>query len=140
MSAYVVEDQTINAVITYFGHGRDWECIRETIKEETGCDLTTLAGREKLGSAMFDLNCNAVEQRYGEGQAKEFRELNYHFALFPNCGMYGVYKSLGCWIYQCSEGDVPETSLLFATMRRVYDELAHHIVTRSAEYEKAKGW
>ncbi len=142
MSAYIVEDSTINAVVSFLAINRrgsgDW--LRRQILAETGCDLQTQDGKERLGAAMFALNCNAVEQRYGTGQAKEFRDLNYQFSLNISVNKFSAYKSLKCWLYQCAEGDVPESSLLFAAMSRVKGEMADDIVSSLAQYESAKGW
>jgi hypothetical protein len=138
MSAYVVEDETINGVLSYLKHARDLDWLRRQILDETGCDVSTDEGCSKLGQAMFDLNCNAVEQRYGEGQAKEFRDLDYAWRYVPQQGLMQAYKSLGAWSYQCSEGDVPETRLLYSTMERVHAQLAHKIVSDLPAYQAAK--
>jgi hypothetical protein len=138
MSAYVVEDEVINGVIAFLAVGRDIEHIQGLVRDETGIDLAAFEGKQKLGEAMFALNCNAVEQRYGQGEAKEFRDLDYQFCTQIPPTVLQAYKSLGCWLYQCSEGDVPGTSLLFATMQRVHDNMAHFIVGRLDAYGKAK--
>ncbi len=140
MSAYIVEDATINAVVSFLAMDRKGDWMRRQIQTETGCDLATTEGKEELGKAMFALNCNAVEQRYGEGQAKDFRDLDYTFSLNINVNKFAAYKSLKCWLYQCSEGDVPESSLLYAAMNRVKGEMADDIVSSLAQYESAKGW
>jgi hypothetical protein len=139
MSAYIVEDATINAVISFLAKDRKGDYMRRQILEETGCDLETTLGREALGQAMFALNCNAVEQRYGDGEAKAFRDLDYKFALNIMASRFSAYKCLKCWLYQCSEGDVPDTSLLYAAMNRVKGEMADDIVSALPEYESAKG-
>lgn len=124
MSAYVVQDECINAIVTWLfspRSDREWERIRvlETIV------LTSSNHAEQLGSAMFVLNCNAVEQRYGVGQAQEFRDLDYEYISTPLGSNYAVYDRLGEFLYQCSEGDVPETSKLYQALQGVYDRMAH---------------
>ncbi len=47
-----------------------------------------------------------------------------------------VYMSLRCWMYQCSEGSVPETRL-FKLMSAVSDSMAHSIVDRLPEVQRA---
>jgi hypothetical protein len=132
MSAFVVEDKIINRVVTFISNTGS----KQTIKDETGIDIGTFEGCELLGKAMFELNCNAVEQRYGAGEAKEFRDLDYGYRPSVSNAVQ-VYKSLRCWLYQCSEGNVPER-LLYATMERVSDQLAHHIVSELKAYDKAE--
>src|SRR6266403_2073261 len=125
MSAYVVQDECINSIVTWLTFPRhQWERTRV---EEALAKQGTIGDsfEEKLGNAMFELNCNAVEQRYGDGQAKEFRDLDYCFKANYHASGYGVYERLGEYIYQCSEGDVPESSELFKALDLVYNTLAH---------------
>ena len=133
MSAFVVEDKTINGVISFVSRHDECDDIRRTIKEETGINLLERDGPMKLGTAMFALNCNAIEQRYGKGEAANFRDLDYSFR-FSAVSRMQAYKNLRCWRYQCCEGDVPETSLLYTTMNRVLDLLAHAIVADLPEF------
>lgn len=126
MSAYVVDDETINSIVTYFASPRRdaWERRQiEEALEQIGTIGDTF--EEKLGNSMFELNCNAVDQRYGDNQAQEFRTLDYKFKPEYHAGGYGVYDRLGTWLYQCSEGDVPESSVLFKAMQTLYANLAH---------------
>lgn len=137
MSAFIVEDEVINRVLGFLWCERSNSCYQRILRDEQGIEILTDEGRDKLGRAMFELNCNAVEQRYGEGEAKEFRPLDYRPGI-ALCNKVQAYKSLRCWLYQCMEGDVPETSLLYATMQRISDEMAHEIVSNLDAYEKAR--
>lgn len=124
MSAFVVEDDVINGVVDFLASicKRDAQ-FRDQIMLETGCDPSRDAGRESLGEAMFKLNCHAIEQRYGDGSAADFRPLDYSYRPHQVTPMQ-AYKHLGCWSYQCSEGDVPETSLLYAAMEKIQNQMA----------------
>jgi len=134
MSAFVVEDQVINRVLAFLSqhNGR----IPNLLMQELGVNIHLAEETAKLGQSMIELNCNAVEQRYGGGEAKRFRELNYSLRREPT-NIIQAYKSLRCWLYQCAEGDVPETSLLYATMSRISDMLAHEIVQNLPQYDRA---
>lgn len=148
MSAYVVEDKVINQVISWIvTPRRDGDPIFEIILKETGHDLRTKNGRAALGKAMFELNCTAVEQRYGDKSASDFRPLNYRYIDQESLGggliimgtpvtSVQAYKSLACWDYQCSEGDVPDTPL-YKAMARVACEMAHIIVRSLPAWEQA---
>jgi hypothetical protein len=137
MSAFIVEDKTINTIITMLKNSES--CFNSSwyIRKlkESGYYFED-GGEEKLGREMFELNCRAVDERYGEGQAKEFRNLNYSFNHQPFYTVISAYKSLQCWLYQCSEGTVPE-SPLFKLMQDISNNIANHIVSRMPEYEKA---
>jgi hypothetical protein len=86
---------------------------------------------------MFQLNIKAVDARYGKGEAAKFRKLNYRYQVTEPVPLVQVVKSLRCWLYQCCEGDVPETELyqLFDDDIRLY--LLNKIVTELPEYEEA---
>ena len=132
MSAYVVEDKVINQIVDALACAR----LRENVLTETGCNLAVTEDRAKLGQSMFELNCTAVEQRYGKGEAASFRTLDYTYQRSMPPTLIQAYKSLGCWMYQCSEGDVPETPL-FKTMEKLHGEMAHEIVRQLPAYDRA---
>jgi len=138
MSAFIVEDTTINRVVTWLK--REVENNRfnalNWLAQEYDLDLTSDQWDEKLAQAMFQLNCDGVNARYGEGEAGKFRPLNFTYKPEGDTFLVQVLKSLQCWKYQCSEGDVPETKLY-----QFFEEVEHHlalkIVMDLPEYDKA---
>ena len=114
MSAFVVEDQVINRVLAFLSqhNGR----IPNLLMQELGVNIHLAEETAKLGQSMI--------------------ELNYSLRREPT-NIIQAYKSLRCWLYQCAEGDVPETSLLYATMSRISDMLAHEIVQNLPQYDRA---
>jgi hypothetical protein len=140
MSAFVVEDKVINDVVNFLATARRCGSFEyhDAMAREFMVDMKSPAELNGLGVAMFQLNCNAVDQRYGAGQAKEFRDLNYLYTRTPSLiTPIQAYKSLGCWLYQCAEGTVPESSLLYMAMERVHAEMAHNIVSSMPAYEQS---
>ena len=105
MSAYIVADQTINRIVTHLKLNRDLEWLRTEF-----CEAARAASDAEIGTALFKLNCQAVEARYGTGEAAKFRDLDYQFRLEPVSARQ-VYDEIKTLDYQCSEGDVPETAL-----------------------------
>jgi hypothetical protein len=87
---------------------------------------------------MFQLNITAVDARYGNGAALEFRKLDYRYEVTEPVPLVQVLKSLHCWLYQCNEGAVPETKLyqLFDDDIRGY--LMSKIISLLPEYEEAE--
>ena len=138
MSAFVVQDETINQVVRFLWLHRDDRGTNEPLflVKQAGYDVSTREGRERLASAMFALNVEAVNQRYGPDQAQRFRPLDFHYTDGIHTTPVATLKLLGCWFYQCSEGNVPETEL-YELMYQVERAIAYQIVTRSAEYDKA---
>lgn len=134
MSAFVVEDKTINRVVSFLAYDREGGHIRRMIQERIGLDIESQVGQETLGKLMFSLNCDAVNQRYGDDQAAEFRPLDYKYTRDFYAARLHAFKALQCWSYQCSEGNIEETPL-FQVMDRVRGDMAEMIVSRLKEYD-----
>lgn len=132
MSAFMVEDRTINEIVTWLrkSDGNCWDLLMDG-----GWDLDA-SGAERLARAMFALNVAAVEGRYGKGEAGWFRQLD--FAWHPQqAHPVQVFKSLECWLYQCAE-DVTVGDPLFRLMLEILKRMAMRIVRRSEEYREAR--
>jgi hypothetical protein len=134
MSAYMVGTATIDRIISFLSTGRNIEWIQRQVTADTGCDLNTLEGKNELGLAMLQLNASALNARYGD----KIEQHGYLFTRSHETNIFQAYKSLRCWLYQCSEGDIPDTSLLYATMERTACNLAMQIVNRMPEYEACR--
>jgi hypothetical protein len=113
--------------------------------ERVSCDPTA------IGRKLLAMNVDAVTQRYPDGQNNPENLPGPHDAhLLPttyqaptrNLGqrllcradMVDSYKALRCLIYQCSEGNVPETAL-YLELERAAGELSSDIVRSLPEYE-----
>jgi hypothetical protein len=138
MSAFMVADTTINDVVNWLR--REVFCFSLIPHKltELGFDTGKSGWAERLGYAMFQLNINGVDARYGNGAAPEFRKLDYRYEVTEPVPLVQVLKSLQCWLYQCNEGAVPETELyqLFDDDIRGY--LMSKIISLLPEYEEAE--
>jgi hypothetical protein len=138
MSAFIVDDKTINRVVAWMHDAvkrqTDFSWSVRTL-QKLGYKLDTELGCKRLAEEMFTLNCDSIEQRYGEGQAKEFRPLDFQFSLVRPPGHYQALSSMRCLLYQCCEGDVPEQSDLYNALDRVSLELSYQLISRSKAYE-----
>lgn len=131
MSAFLVDDKTINGIATSVFDSRNE--VQERMKvelSEVGINTS-----EELGKAMFDLNVYSLKQRYGS--AEGFREMDYKYNLIPDVGRFQLLKSLRCFLYQACEGDTPETSELYKLIDNFSNSLALNIVNSLPEYERA---
>ena len=138
MSAFMVEDKTINSVVTWLKREVQRNHFALSfLAREYGVDLESAGWDAKLAQAMFQLNCDGVNARYGKGEAEKFRPLNFTYKPEIPYSLVQVLKSLQCWKYQCSEGEVPETKLY-----QFFEEVEHHvalkIVMNLPAYDKAK--
>ena len=134
MSAFLVEAQTINKIITQLDariRQSDW--YKEKVEDELDVDFEDTDWETKLGQRMLDLNQLSLEQRYGEAK----KELIYIFQTAP-CSPIQAYKTMRCWLYQCAEGNIPETSKLFNAFDKVLGPAwAEFIIARTPEYDEA---
>ena len=140
MSAFIVDDETINRIVGWLHDAvtrkTDYSWCTRSL-EKLGYKLDSELGCKRLAEELFTLNCDSIEQRYGEGQAKQFRPLNFQFSLGRSPNHYQALKSMRCLLYQCCEGDVPEQSDLYNALDRVSLELSYQLVSRTKIYETA---
>ncbi len=125
MSAYVVDQKTINRIVT-----RICADNPETIARY----YPELAAKSPahLGQRLLAMNYTAVDYRYQEQSPVEL----YSHQHEP-CTLIQAYKSLRCLLYQCSEGDIPKTPL-YEELARYGHELADRIIADLLEYERAE--
>lgn len=101
--------------------------------------------RSQLGAELLAMNEAAVNVRYSENSR---RNEPYVWQTPPAFNALQAYKTIRCFLYQCSEGSVPETVPLYAeveAVRAFYSELLGHDYTadrwtspkRAAEYSAA---
>jgi hypothetical protein len=89
-----------------------------------------------LAQALFQLNRKAVIQRYGKDD--DYSKKGYKFKFnYENSSDIQVLKSIGCFLYQCSEGDVPKNKL-FKLFEKIENGLTKHIVSEMKEYDTAE--
>jgi hypothetical protein len=140
MSAYIVADNTINHIVNWLGRELEQDSGTLSIRQKLlklGFDASIAGWAEILGQQMFQLNIQAVDARYGKGEAVKFRKLNYHYHVTEPVPFVQVLKSLHCWLYQCQEGDVPETALYKPFDNDVQLYLMSKIIDMLPEYEQA---
>ncbi len=128
MSAYVVENKTINKIITFLNGNQD---MRSYLYHSKGIDLDTHEKSQNFGQRLLALNIQAVNERYNESESV-FQPFEFHYELTDEIG---AYKALRCLIYQCSEGDVPKTEL-YKTLNDIENYMAHLIISRLKIYDE----
>src|SRR5437764_13591615 len=136
MSAYIVENKTINKVVCWIER-EVWKhnFTLDQIAQKYQVDLYGDMWKEKLAKAMFQLNCAGVDARYGEGRAKKDVSAPFVYKSEQCDSLVEVFKALQCFTYQCCEGDVPETNL-YKFFGEVENHLAQKIVMALPEYDK----
>src|SRR4051794_16024017 len=132
MSAFLVEERTINKILTQLDATiRQSEWFKEKVAIELDVDFGDADWQKELGQRMLDLNQLSLSQRYGDTK----KELIYKFQT-AHCSPIQAYKALRCWLYQCAEGDIPETSKLFNAFDKIFGPaIAQFIIERTPEYD-----
>ncbi|MGZ6278103.1 MAG: hypothetical protein ACXWPP_05495 [Ktedonobacteraceae bacterium] len=130
----MVEPTTINKILSWLSHEFRENAWLSQVADRYKIDVKTTGWEQRLGQAMYALNIQAVNQRYHEHQPVEA----FVYSPYPYLSRIAAWKALGCWLYQCTEGTVPQTKLYqyFQEMEKV---TALSIVKNLPEYEKS-GW
>ena len=135
MSAFIVDDDCIERAVRVFDHFKN-----SAFMAQEDCDA--------LGSRMKRLNDEAVSCRYSDAQRESYHspateEDEFAFSYKHRTPMSSLgdkvqaLKSLQCLIYQCSEGDIPEKSTLYADMVKKERLLMGEIIGMLPEYDRA---
>ena len=133
----MVQDKTINKIVTHFYLCHSANYIQGKIKKALGYDIKNWADCEKLAQEMFDLNARGVNEKYGAVQAAKFRPLNFKPAIL-SVSAVSAFKAAQCWLYQCAEGTVPENIVYKFFQLELIPHIAEEIVESSAEYDNAE--
>jgi hypothetical protein len=146
MSSFIVRPETINRIVSYLSlaqsSGRIEHSGVQYVLKEHGIHVEAYRDKEALVKALLALNMQAVNERYGDTSLSTMpgkigmKENDYRFQ-YEDGGPIRVYKSLRCLVYQCSEGNVPETPL-FKFLEDLSNSLASSIVHSLPEFEKGE--
>ena len=98
-------------------------------------------GRERLADAMLAMNLDAFQQRYGmKTLLKDLDSIDLDTRTWKPLEAFSevqFFKSLQCFLYQCTEGDVDEKPL-YKPLSAIQNLLAPFINTDSPQYDAAE--
>jgi hypothetical protein len=141
MSAYIVEDHTINRIVTFVlnDHGRRSMAFHW---QRAGYDIVNdPEAAERLAVDLHLMNCDAVDTRYSKGTAAHDVQVCFQFkrAHCPSTvdPRFQIYKHAKCLRYQCTEGDVTERPLYLA-LEKFIAQLADCIIESLPQSSDAK--
>ena len=132
MSAYVVSDEVIQRALTLWAYPEQYTA------------RPALEYVHSLGREMLALNNKAVYDRYSHHtkcadmltEPEEINNFKFHHNMATRLQ---AYRALDCLLYQCSEGDCPETAI-YKTMEKMLHNTAAELVCGLPEYEAASGY
>lgn len=135
MSAYIVEDETMDRCVRAILDGGHYDLVIELADKATRVALAAEDDkRTALGRLLFRMNEDAVAFRYDE-RADRASSKTYSYT-HRSAEMVELFKSLDCFTYQCSEGDVPKRPL-FRLCEAIQARIACGIVRLSDSYNRA---
>jgi hypothetical protein len=122
MGAFLLSDTAIEYVVTALA--ADSHVSREIRTSEVPFDLATSEGQCELAQAMFRLNVDAarVEGHAPLGFVSEPERASPTLA----------FEALCCWLAQCAEGNVHQSSKLYLMLQKIAGRMAIDMVLLSA--------
>jgi len=136
MSAFIISNQTMLDIINglYWSHDfKRQSFVCSALKGVLGFELENEEDCIKLANELIKLNAEAVNHRYNETTEAVIFEWNSD--VKPN--IYQFLKSVECLIYQCSEGNTPNTDL-YKWLERLSDSIKDFIIKDADDYKKAR--
>ena len=134
MSAFLVPQTLINSILSHI----QFDAVSRDDASpftEMGYDLGSAAGLKALGSDLWALNHQALNERYGDdSEPKKLFKVHTDTKLVS---LPVLYKNICCLRYQCAEGDVPETAL-FKCLSPFAANVAETYMRKSKEYDDAQ--
>jgi len=138
MSAFVVDDKTINRLVAFLmyekpHYGDEWK----RMVAEHGFDLYDMEQARLFAEELHAMNVAAVCQRYAD-DSPEMYPFKFQLVLTGRISAAQAVKSLHCLHYQCCEGDVPDTWPAYKLLEALANAICYEIVSESPEYEMAE--
>lgn len=127
MSSYMVASTTIDRVVEgmhYACHYSNDKKLRDAVLR---LDRTTLGGR------LVALNARAMKHRYGKTIPRKERE--YRYKDHPTTDGPQLVKSMLCFLYQCMEGNTPQSSL-YRLVEQCMGIVAVNLVTSDQSFDE----
>ena len=140
MSAFIVSDTTLQTIVRFLdldvrfsNSSKCYGCLNRILQKQ-GFNFEYPEHKDRLIKEMALLNRLGVNERYGE-KALE-KEVRFIDDFAPS--LVQAYKSLGCFLYQCAEGDIPDENDLYKMFNEIYHQMAHVLARTLPEYDQAK--
>lgn len=141
MSAFIVQPKTLQTIVNFLRYDAKHPSASgmhgylARILAIHGFDMREDEGADRLINSMNELNHLAVNVRYSRGG-------DTNKIKFPATGAYTVdlvqvFKYLDCFLYQCDEGGISKTSVLYKIIDEVRRVLGCSIVRKSMDYSEA---
>lgn len=146
MSSFIVSNETINRIVATLELSKIRNQSFPDFRYMDGGELLEMeaANVRTLGETLFFLNLRAtIAERYPHNHPDVEKSINDMASTYRHQHEYvnssnraQVYKSLQCYLYQCSEGEIPN-SPLYKALETYKAKLAELMVEDTQEYNEA---
>ena len=127
MSAFIVTTETMQRVVhAVDNHGS------AAANTWGGFPVNNCAGLDALGAALFDLNEEAVAQRYVNHPREQAPR--FHYRPLGDVPLTAQFRAIECLLYQCSEGNCGKLPL-YQLLVQLRNKLARQIASKASEHE-----
>lgn len=147
MSVYIVAPSTLGKIIAALSCTPAPYNPPYVEKLFPGLDLSSPNQYVDFLFELHELNCEAVEARYQHhgpcDRVVNFKEvevmvaeLKPRLSLSPTAAWSQALKAIDCYLYQCSEGDVPEREL-YQKIEKLSSLIAGDLARNTKAYDDA---
>lgn len=127
MSAFMVSTETMQRVVDAIDKRHCNSHWQGMPTEDSKC-------LDQIGAALFDLNYAAVTARYHD-PSQSVPQFKYRPLGKVRDDEHFI--ALECLIYQCSEGNIPETSNMYKALLKLRDKIALNVAHEAAKQNGA---
>jgi hypothetical protein len=129
MSAFIVAPETMDAVVSSIIADPG---LAAWGRKFAGVLLCDPEAAQAIGDKHYEMNRAAVDYRYEEKNEQPVYQARYRVA-----GTVAAFKATQCLLYQCHEGEIPQ-SPIYRALEGHLAGLANDIISRTPDYEKAQ--
>jgi len=135
MSAFIVSEKCMKHIIYNLFWDHEFKRTDWILKDN---GYNTAEDFDRLAIELYQLNREAVKQRYDEPEESDYIAIPERFNWDNGkLDKYQALKSMQCLRYQCNEGNVPETKL-YKMLETLIQNWMYYILNQIPEYNNAE--
>lgn len=156
MSCFIVNPESVvfiaNFIADHINMGMDFTHVYTEISgdfRKLVCDSHNYAEAETIYKELYKLNYAAFYERYEDRHPEDleqcdewsgnFEKYNNPMTVEKSTAWYcQLLKSCQCFLYQCSESEELENSVVYRTVKAIINGIKDHIIMELPEYQDAE--
>lgn len=156
MSCFIVNPKSVvfiaNFIADHINMGMDFTHVYTEISgdfRKLVCDKNNYAEAEKIYKVLYKLNYDSFYERYEDRHMEDLEQCNEwseSYSAYNNPATVEnstawycqLLKSCQCFLYQCSESEELENSVVYKTVKSIINGIKDHIIMELPEYQDAE--